>query len=207
MTRLVLGAARLPVPRLLSKIVPMAAMLFLTFPAALLAQETAPDDAAGNETAGSAGASYSEVTKVFDKWSFQCLERAGQGRCYVETVIRQNKPKVRDVVVLRLSQIGDAVEASVSTPNGVKLDRGVSLVVGEETVSANYAVCGPESCTALLAQQDALTGLMREQNEMAVVFHVFASSEDGGEREIKIPVSLAGFASAYEQLVVSDADQ
>jgi invasion protein IalB len=185
----------------------MAAMLFLAFPGALLAQETAPDDAAGSEAAGSAGASYSEVTKVFDKWSFQCMERAGQGRCYVETVIRQNKPKVRDVVALRLSQIGDAVEASVSTPNGVKLDRGVSLVVGEETISTNYAVCGPESCTALLAQQDALTGLMREQNEMAVVFHVFASPEDGGEREIKIPVSLAGFASAYEQLVVSDANQ
>jgi len=207
MTRSVLGAARLPKPRLLSNLAPMAAVLFLTFPTALLAQETAPDGAAGSDTSGSSGASYSEVTKVFDKWSFQCMERSGQGRCFVETVIRQNKPKVRDVVVLRLSLIGDAVEASVSTPNGVKLDRGVSLVVGEKTISANYAVCGPESCTALLGQQDALTELMREQNEMIVVFHIFASSDDGGEREIKIPVSLTGFASAYEQLVVSDADQ
>jgi hypothetical protein len=39
MTRFDLGAAHLPELRLLSKLVPLAAVLFLTFPAALLAQE------------------------------------------------------------------------------------------------------------------------------------------------------------------------
>lgn len=154
-----------------------------------------------------AGPSFSQITRVYDNWSLQCQERSGEGRCFVETVVRQSKPQVRDVIALRFSLADGGVQATIVTPNRVKLDRGVTLAVGDQTYQTQYAICGPTNCNAVLAPQGGLEAVLRTQSDLSVSFYIYAKPEDGGEREIKIPVSLSGFATAFDHLAVFDAEQ
>lgn len=202
---------KLPLAPLFRKLMPVALCLGTALPVvAQVLNGSAADPGATAEAAGgeqSAGPSYTQITRIYDNWSLQCRERSGEGKCYVETVVRQSKPEVRDVIVLRFSQAENGLEAVIVTPNRVKLDRGVSLTVGNKALSASYAICGPVNCNATLPPQEGLADLLKTQDQLAVSFHIFASADEGGEREIKIPVTLAGFATAHDHLVVFDAEQ
>lgn len=160
-----------------------------------------------SEVDPTAGASFSQITRIYDSWSLQCRERSGEGKCFVETVVRQSKPQVRDVIVLRFGLDGDGVETTVVTPNRVKLDRGVVLTIGDESFTGNYVICGPTNCNASLPSEADLADILRAQTELTVSFFVFAPADQGGEREVKIPVNLSGFSQALDHLVVFDAEQ
>lgn len=169
--------------------------------------ETVTPDGASQAEAPAAGPSFSQITRIYDNWSLQCRERAGEGECFVETVVRQNKPRVRDVIVLRFAQGKGGIETTIVTPNRVKLDRGVILGVGDQAMTAAYAICGPVNCNATLPARTELGDLLKANTEVSVSFHVFAPAEKGGEREIRIPISLAGYAAAFDHLVVFDAGE
>lgn len=160
-----------------------------------------------SEVTDPAAASFSQITRIYGNWSMQCSERSGDERCFVETVVRQSKPQVRDVVVLRFSQSENGMRATIVTPNRVKLDRGVVLSVGDASFQAAYSICGPVNCNALLEADASLEEALRGGTELGVSFYIFAPTEESGEREIRIPVSLTGFAPAYDNLAVFDAAQ
>lgn len=195
----------------LPRLMLLACALGATLPASaqILNDSAAPTQATSDIASDpvSSEPSFSQITRVFDNWSVQCRERSGEGKCFVETVVRQSKPEVRDVIVLRFSQGESGIEAAIVTPNRVKLDKGVVLSVGDSTMVAPYAICGPGNCNAVLQGDANLIEQLRSQEQLSVSFYVFAPAENGGEREIKIPVALAGFVTSFDHLLVFDAAQ
>lgn len=199
-------------PSLLKAAVPLAALLAVVPPVAgqVLNKSggTPPAEEAGASVVEpGASANFAQITRIYESWSVQCREQSGEGRCFVETVVRQSKPTLRDVIVLRLAKAPEGVQVTIVTPNRVKLDRGATIGVGGQNHAAAYSICGPVNCNAALTSTRDLVDRLRAQKEIAVSFHIFAPAEEGGEREIRIPVSLAGFAAAFDNLLVLDTEQ
>lgn len=156
-------------------------------------------------TGSSAPSNFSQTTSVFENWSVQCREEADKKFCYSETVIRQSKPTVRDLLVLRISKGVDGLNMVIVTPNRVKLANGISFKSNDDTLmTAPFIICGATNCSA----QQALTGetlaALSGQQQALVSFFIFSTESEGGEREIKMPVSFAGFAAALENLAANE---
>lgn len=147
---------------------------------------------------------FSQTTNVFENWSVQCSETAERKTCFSETVIRQSKPKVRDLLVLRMSKGADGIDMAIVTPNRVKLENGIILTGGDTLLTGEFVICGATNCSAqLVLTQDAQDALA-VQDQAFVSFFIFASKDEGGEKEIKLPVSLAGFSAALENLAENE---
>lgn len=161
------------------------------------AETAAPAEAA-------APTNFSQTTSVFDNWSVQCREAADKKTCYSETVIRQSKPKVRDLLVLRMSKGADGTAMAIVTPNRVKLANGVVLSVGDTSLPGAFVICGATNCSAQLTLTDDVQAALSSQEQAFVSFFIFSSKDEGGEKEIKLPVSLAGFSAALENLAANE---
>lgn len=147
---------------------------------------------------------FSQTTSVFENWSVQCRAAAEKKTCFAETVIRQSKPKVRDLLVLRMSKGAEGTQMAIVTPNRVKLANGVILTVGETSLPGAFAICGATNCSAQVILTDDLQAGLAAQEQAFVSFFIFSAKDEGGEKEIKLPVSLAGFSQALENLAANE---
>lgn len=184
-----------------SGLLAMAVLTALVGPAFAQVLNTEGTDAPA-ETAGSTN--FSQTTSVFENWSVQCREAAGKKTCYSETVIRQSKPKVRDLLVLRMSKGAEGTDLAIVTPNRVKLANGVVLTVGDTSLTGAFVICGTANCNAQLTLTEDVQSALASQEQAFVSFFIFSAKEESGEKEIKLPVSLAGFAAALDNLAANE---
>ncbi len=160
----------------------------------------------GTEAPAEATAStnFSQTTSVFENWSVQCREAAGKKTCYAETVIRQSKPKVRDLLVLRMSKGAEGTDLAIVTPNRVKLANGVVLTVGDASLPGAFVICGATNCSAQMTLTEDVQSALASQEQAFMSFFIFSSKEESREKEVKLPVSLAGFSAALENLAANE---
>lgn len=161
-----------------------------------------------DETQNKALDSYSQITRIHDNWSLQCRERSGNEQCYIETVIRQTKPHVRELIVLRVMPHDGKLAGTIVTPNRVLLQNGVTLSAGNEEFKADFLICGPQNCNAAFETDLGARERLSQLPEIFVSFHVPAPNQGAqSQQEIRLPINLTGFAAALKDLTEIEGGQ
>jgi invasion protein IalB len=166
----------------------------LTVPLGLAAAMLGWLAAGGSSPALAQGA----VKNTFGEWQMRCETPAGaktEQCALVQSVQAEDKPNVTLVVIVLKTADGKSRLLRVIAPLGVLLPSGLGLKIDQSDVGrAGFVRCMPSGCIAEVVMDDDL--LKKLGTGQQATFIVFQTPEEG----IGIPVSLNGFAKAFESL-------
>lgn len=153
--------------------------------------------------AGPPAVAQDQSTETYQDWTVRCqrVDDAGTKACEM----------VQDVVVRdtgqRLMRLAVGAPPGAESPRplavmivplGVSLPAGVALAIdGGQPATAAYQRCEPGGCRAELPLDGALLDRLRGGRTLV------ATIQDGTGEAIEVPVSLLGFAAAYDVLTRS----
>ena len=186
----------------------LALMLCLIFATTAVRAETK-----ANKTEDKAGVSSPTAeAKTYDNWTYRCElaqqndqkkdAAAGRGdkkQCAIvqNLVLKQGGQTVMRVVV-GLAPEQNQPFALFTLPLGVILPPGVALKIDEaDPLEFPYEICQPDGCKAVLKLDDATIDKLKKGGKAEVSFH------GAGRREVKVPLSLKGFGTAFAALTSS----
>jgi invasion protein IalB len=138
------------------------------------------------------------TTATYDQWTLRC-ETIGEDEraCEVfQTVVIQGSSTPVAQIAFA-PQVEGGQRLIVQSPISVWLPAGVRFSLAEEEIlTAEFKRCFPNFCLAEADLPDATLERLRAQNgEGTLIF------QDGGEREVTVPLSFDGFADAYTALL------
>jgi invasion protein IalB len=131
-------------------------------------------------------------------WTLDCDNTAGQttGSCQISQTVTVRETGQRIImVVIQKDLASEATHMLLALPHRIYLPSGVAL-----TIDANGAhevaveTCDERACYATIQADGVFVGELRAGAEMSVVFHNLA------QRPVTVPVPLAGFGGAFDQL-------
>ena len=127
-------------------------------------------------------------TTILGRWVVTCQDNAKAStkhNCGASLRIVDNNQQV--VILWEIGRSADgALRASMQTPTGVLVQKGVDLKIGDTQVGKfNYAACVPQNCEANGALDEALVKKMAAASEMMVTIH----ARDGRDVHFKFPVN------------------
>src|SRR5450432_2318728 len=158
----------------------------LTLVAALTAVQ--PDNAAAQ------GA----VKSVFKDWQIRCDTPPGakSEQCaLIQSVTAEDRANVGLTVIMLKTADQKSRLMRVVAPLGVLIPSGLGLKIDQADVGrAGFVRCLPNGCVAEVVMENKLIDQMR--NGKSATFIIFQTPEEG----IGIPLTLAGFNEALEQL-------
>jgi len=131
-------------------------------------------------------------------WEMRCETPPGASReqcALIQSVAAEDKPNVNLVVIVLKTADGKSRLLRVVAPLGVLLPSGLGLKIDKVDIGrAGFVRCLPTGCIAEVVMEDKLIDQMR--TGQTATFIIFQTPEEG----IGIPLALAGFKEAFEQL-------
>ena len=149
---------------------------------------------------GSANSAQAQgvVKNTFGDWQLRCETPAGaqNEQCaVVQNVAAEDRPNVSLVVIVLKTADQKSRLLRVVAPLGVLLPAGLGLKIDQTDIGrAGFVRCLTTGCVAEVVMEDPLVNQLKEGK--TATFIVFQTPEEG----IGIPVSLNGFAPAFEAL-------
>jgi invasion protein IalB len=131
-------------------------------------------------------------------WETRCETPPGAAReqcALIQSVAAEDRPNVTLIVIVLKTADGKSRLLRVIAPLGVLIPSGLGLKIDQVDVGrAAFVRCLPNGCVAEVVMDDKLLDQMK--NGKAATFIIFQTPEEG----IGIPLALAGFKDALEQL-------
>src|SRR5829696_9834060 len=146
------------------------------------------------------GASFAQgsVKNTFGDWQMRCEQPAGakaEQCALVQNVAAEDRPNLTLLVIVLKTADGKSRLLRVAAPLGVLLPAGLGLKVDQNDVGrAGFVRCLATGCIAEVVLEDPLINQFKTGG--TATFIVFQTPEEG----IGIPVSLGGFAQAFDSL-------
>ena len=138
------------------------------------------------------------VKNTFGDWQLRCETPAGakNEQCaIVQNVAAEDRPNLTLLVIVLKTADGKSRLLRVAAPLGVLLPAGLGLKIDQNDVGrAGFVRCLATGCIAEVVLEDPLINQFKTGG--TATFIVFQTPEEG----IGIPVSLGGFAQAFESL-------
>jgi invasion protein IalB len=138
------------------------------------------------------------VKNTFGDWQLRCETPAGakNEQCaIVQNVAAEDRPNLTLLVIVLKTADGKSRLLRVAAPLGVLLPAGLGLKIDQNDVGrAGFVRCLATGCIAEVVLEDPLINQFKTGG--TATFIVFQTPEDG----IGIPVSLGGFAQAFDSL-------
>ena len=138
------------------------------------------------------------VKNTFGDWQLRCETPAGakNEQCaLVQSVAAEDRPHVTLLVIVLKTADGKSRLLRVVAPLGVLLPAGLGLKIDQNDVGrAGFVRCLATGCIAEVVLEDPLINQFKTGGTAS--FIVFQTPEEG----IGIPVSLGGFAQAFDSL-------
>ena len=171
-------------------------------PTAPAAPQAAPPQAAPPQVAPSQAApaapTASAIRATYGAWQLRCetLPGAQTEQCaLVQSVSASDRQNVGLLILAFRTADKKASLLRVIAPLGVLLTSGLGLRIDDVNVGAtDFVRCLPNGCVAEARLTDELLGKLKAGK--AATFIIFQTPEEG----VGIPVSLEGFAPAYDAL-------
>ena len=140
----------------------------------------------------------SAIRATYGAWQLRCetLPGAQSEQCaLVQTVSASDRQNVGLLILAFRTADKKASLLRVIAPLGVLLTSGLGLRIDDVNVGAtDFVRCLPNGCVAEARLTDELLGKLKAGK--AATFIIFQTPEEG----VGIPVSLEGFAPAYDAL-------
>jgi invasion protein IalB len=131
-------------------------------------------------------------------WETRCETPPGATReqcALIQSVAAEDRPNVTLIVIVLKTADGKSRLLRVIAPLGVLIPSGLGLKIDQADVGrAAFVRCLPNGCVAEVGMDDKLLDQMK--NGKAATFIIFQTPEEG----IGIPLALAGFKDALDQL-------
>jgi invasion protein IalB len=131
-------------------------------------------------------------------WETRCETPPGATReqcALIQSVAAEDRPNVTLIVIVLKTADGKSRLLRVIAPLGVLIPSGLGLKIDQADVGrAGFVRCLPNGCIAEVVMEDKLVDQMK--NGQSATFIIFQTPEEG----IGIPLALAGFKDAIEQL-------
>src|SRR5450432_781862 len=138
------------------------------------------------------------VRSVFNDWQIRCDTPPGakSEQCaLIQSVTAEDRANVGITVIVLKTADQKSKLMRVVAPLGVLLPSGLGLKIDQVDVGrAGFVRCLPNGCIAEVVMEDKLVDQMK--NGQSATFIIFQTPEEG----IGIPLALAGFKDAVEQL-------
>jgi invasion protein IalB len=138
------------------------------------------------------------VKNTFGDWQLRCETPAGakNEQCaIVQNVAAEDRPNLTLLVIVLKTADGKSRLLRVAAPLGVLLPAGLGLKIDDKDVGrAGFVRCLATGCIAEVVLEDPLINQFK--TGATATFIVFQTPEEG----IGIPVSLGGFAQAFDSL-------
>jgi invasion protein IalB len=138
------------------------------------------------------------VKNTFGDWQLRCETPAGaqSEQCaVVQNVAAEDRPNVSLVIIVLKTADQKSRLLRVVAPLGVLLPAGLGLKIDQTDIGrAGFVRCLTTGCVAEVVMEDNLITQMK--GGQSATFIVFQTPEEG----IGIPVSLNGFAPAFDAL-------
>ena len=145
------------------------------------------------------------TSATYDSWTARCSTRTDQGKSVkgceiissVMVQLQNGQTGVAAVMALGRSEAGKPLKLVVQVPvmswipNGVKLqDKD-----GKEIAKLDYTFCRNDLCEASVDFTDAQAQALKKQGDS-----VFALYRNAGQQDVRVEVSLKGYAGALDAL-------
>ena len=131
-------------------------------------------------------------------WETRCETPPGAAReqcALIQSVAAEDRPNITLIVIVLKTADGKSRLLRVIAPLGVLIPSGLGLKIDQADVGrAGFVRCLPNGCIAEVVMEDKLIDQMK--NGQSATFIIFQTPEEG----IGIPLALAGFKDAVEQL-------
>jgi invasion protein IalB len=131
-------------------------------------------------------------------WETRCETPPGAAReqcALIQSVAAEDRPNITLIVIVLKTADGKSRLLRVIAPLGVLIPSGLGLKIDQADVGrAGFVRCLPNGCIAEVVMEDKLIDQMK--NGQSATFIIFQTPEEG----IGIPLALAGFKDAIEQL-------
>ena len=131
-------------------------------------------------------------------WETRCETPPGAAReqcALIQSVAAEDRPNITLIVIVLKTADGKSRLLRVIAPLGVLIPSGLGLKIDQADVGrAGFVRCLPNGCIAEVVMEDKLVDQMK--NGQSATFIIFQTPEEG----IGIPLALAGFKDAIEQL-------
>jgi invasion protein IalB len=131
-------------------------------------------------------------------WETRCETPPGAAReqcALIQSVAAEDRPNITLIVIVLKTADGKSRLLRVIAPLGVLIPSGLGLKIDQADVGrAGFVRCLPNGCIAEVVMEDKLIDQMK--NGQSATFIIFQTPEEG----IGIPLALAGFKEAIEQL-------
>jgi invasion protein IalB len=138
------------------------------------------------------------VKNTFGDWQLRCETPAGaktEQCAIVQNVAAEDRPNLTLLVIVLKTADGKSRLLRVAAPLGVLLPAGLGLKIDQNDVGrAGFVRCLATGCIAEVVLEDPLIAQFKTGG--TATFIVFQTPEEG----IGIPVSLGGFAQAFDSL-------
>ena len=138
------------------------------------------------------------VKNTFGDWQLRCETPAGakaEQCAIVQNVAAEDRPNLTLLVIVLKTADGTSRLLRVAAPLGVLLPAGLGLKIDQTDVGrAGFVRCLATGCIAEVVLEDPLINQFKAGG--TATFIVFQTPEEG----IGIPVSLCGFAQAFDSL-------
>lgn len=138
------------------------------------------------------------VRSVHNDWQIRCDTPPGaqHEQCaLMQSVIAEDRPNIGLTVLVLRTADQKARLLRVIAPPGVLLPNGLGLWIDQTEVGrAGFVRCLPIGCITEVILRDDLLRQLR--NGQVATFTIFQTPEEG----IGFPISLKGFAEAYDRL-------
>ena len=136
--------------------------------------------------------------KDYQDWRLRCERKSEDDpeRCFIMQVAKSEAEK-REVLRIGVRYPDPAGPAMVflTLPLGVYLPAGLLLQVDDgETLQIPVEICLPNGCHTRMALEGALLKRLKAGQQAKLAFH------DSRQKQITVPVSLAGFTAALAAL-------
>lgn len=147
----------------------------------------------------SAQSAEDKATKgVYGDWKLRCDSPPGSTNelCIIQqNVVDDQDPDTRLVVTVYKTADGKSRMMRIIAPLGVLLPSGLGVRIDQTDMGrVGFVRCLPSGCVAEVRLEDGLLEQLRTGQN--ITFIVFKNLEQG----VGVPVSLSGFADAYDKL-------
>jgi len=157
------------------------AMMLLAAPSFAQTAETRPDS----------------LTETYGDWTVTCGldEATSTNICRMAQILSQGEQQILSVFIRADDTAPDTAIATMITPLGVDLAKGVAVVVDEiPLIEVGYVTCRQGGCIV----RASLDGTILQTMQAGVAAKVAIGALDGST--LDVPVSLNGFTAAWQRL-------
>jgi len=138
------------------------------------------------------------VKNTFGDWQMRCETPAGakaEQCALVQNVAAEDRPNVTLIIIVLKTADAKSRLLRVVAPLGVLLPSGLGLRIDQADIGrAGFVRCLTTGCVAEVVMEESLVEQLKKGQ--TATFIVFQTPEEG----IGIPVSLNGFAPAFDAL-------